>query len=457
MPLSFADYLTTLRGVPVAVFGIGISNTPLLRLLAKAGARITACDRKSRAQLGALADELDALGIDLRLGEETWRSIEARRIYRTPGLRPDHPALRALVDNGALLTSEMEDFLALCPSPVIGVTGSDGKTTTTTLIAHMLTEGGFTVHVGGNIGTPLLDKLPGIRPDHRTVVELSSFQLMTLSQSPSTAIITNITPNHLDVHTSLAEYIQAKENIFRHQSATGRLIVNADCPAAREAARHAPGQVSFFARTQSLTDGYCLADGWLTHRKNGVGHRLVSKDDIALPGAHNIENYLAACAAVDGQVSLRAMQTVAQTFQGVPHRLQYVATRRGVRYYNDSIASSPTRATAGLSCFANPVILIAGGSDKKIPFDALAQPVSTHAKLVILNGDTAPALADALSGTLAPIYQVQTLEEAVALAAQKAQAGDTVLLSPACPSFDQFLNFEDRGRRFMELVAALPE
>ncbi|MDR0671215.1 MAG: UDP-N-acetylmuramoyl-L-alanine--D-glutamate ligase [Oscillospiraceae bacterium] len=440
----------------MAVLGIGVSNTPLIRLLAGAGACVTACDRKERAALGPAADELAVLGVGLRCGPDYLDHLTQRRIYRTPGMRPDLPALNAARAGGAVVTSEMEDFLSVCPCPVIGVTGSDGKTTTASLIAEMLHAEGVTVHLGGNIGRPLLADAGRMAPGDTAVLELSSFQLMTLPTSPATAVITNVTPNHLDVHLSMEEYVQAKENIFRHQDKNGLVVLNADCARTRAMAGAAPGRTRLFSRTAPLPEGVSLDGGALVVREDGRCERLFDAREIRLPGAHNVENYLAACAALYRRVRPETMARVARDFAGVPHRIEFVADVGGVRCYNDSIASSPTRTLAGLRAFAQKVILIAGGYDKHIPFDDLGPAAAAHVKSLILIGATAGAIRAAVAGVpgAPPIADAGELARAVDMAFAQAEPGDVILLSPACASFDQFPNFEARGRRFQELVFA---
>ncbi|MDR1157040.1 MAG: UDP-N-acetylmuramoyl-L-alanine--D-glutamate ligase [Oscillospiraceae bacterium] len=456
MTPSFDAYLRAFRGVSVAVLGIGVSNTPLIRLLADAGAHVTACDRKTRAALGPVADELAALGVELRCGPDYLAHLTQQRIYRTPGMRPDLPALVRARENGAVVTSEIEDFLSVCPCPVIGVTGSDGKTTTTSLIAEMLRAEGMTVHLGGNIGRPLLADTGRMTPGDTAVLELSSFQLMTLSTSPATAVITNVTPNHLDVHLSMEEYMQAKENIFRHQDKSGLVVLNADCAHTRTMAQAAPGRARLFSRTAPLPEGVSLQDGTLVVREDGRCERLFAAREIRLPGTHNVENYLAACAALYGRVRPEVMARIARDFAGVPHRIELVAEVGGVRCYNDSIASSPTRTLAGLRAFTQKVILIAGGYDKHIPFDDVGPAAAAHVKSLILIGATAGTIRAAVAGVpgAPPIADAGELARAVEMAFAQAEPGDIILLSPACASFDQFPNFEARGNRFKELVLA---
>ncbi len=460
--MDLQQYIDTLRGKTVAVLGIGVSNTPLVELLCKNGVRTVACDKKERAALGGAAETLEALGAELRLGEGYLKEIDADVIFRTPGMRPDVPELLAAKERGSVVTSEMQAFFEVCPCPIIAVTGSDGKTTTTTVISEFLKAAGKTVWLGGNLGHPLLSEADQIRPEDYAVVELSSFQLLDMTRSPHIAVVTNLAPNHLDVHRDMAEYIAAKENVFLHQSADDIVIFNLDNDITRELSGKAKGRVRMFSRRDEVANGAFVRGGaiWL---RGAAGEREVVKTaEIRIPGQHNVENYCAAITAVDGLVPDEAIRTVAREFSGVEHRIELVCERRGVRWYNDSIASSPTRTIAGLRSFPEKVILIAGGYDKHIPFAPLAPEIVEHVKLLILCGATADTIRAAVTSYEgfrgAPeMVECKTLQEAVDLAAARAKEGDVVTLSPACAAFDQFKNFMERGKVFKQMVAALPE
>lgn len=459
--MTLQDYLQSLAGKHAAVIGVGISNRPLIRLLREAGVQVTVCDRKDRGALGPLAEELEAEGCRLRLGEGYLDELKADVIFRTPGLHPRY--LEAARRRGCTVTSEMEVFFQVCPCPIIGITGSDGKTTTTTIIAGLLRAAGRTVHLGGNIGHPLLAQAGTIRPDDLAVVELSSFQLMTMQESPSVAVLTNLAPNHLDIHTDMAEYVQAKAAIFTHQGPEGCLTANWDNAVTREISLKAPGRVSYFTRISDTgpSRGCWLRDGAIWYRDDGEERAVLPLEDILLPGVHNIENYMAAICAVQGLVEDEVVRAFARTFGGVEHRIELTRQRRGVRWYNDSIASSPSRTIAGLNAFSQPVILIAGGKDKGISYAPLGPVVNEHVKLLILCGATAEAIRRAVEEAEnyqgLEIMEVADYPAAVALADSRSAAGDVVILSPASTSFDRFKNFEERGRAFKELVAALPE
>ncbi|MBQ4577561.1 MAG: UDP-N-acetylmuramoyl-L-alanine--D-glutamate ligase [Clostridia bacterium] len=457
--MTLQQYLAGLEGKAVTVIGIGVSNRPLLRLLAQAGAVVTARDKKTEDQLGDIVPQLKEWGVRLVLGEAYMENIRGDVVFRTPGLRPDHPGLLEAKAAGACITSEMEVFFEVCPCPVIAVTGSDGKTTTTSVIAEMLKAAGKTVWLGGNIGTPLLDKAGEMTADHVAVLELSSFQLMSMEKTPSVAVITNLSPNHLDWHRDFAEYVEAKCNLFKKQGREDVLVLNYDNLPSRELAEQAPGRVRFFSKESiPVTDGVWLKNGALLDN----GEPIMNMTDIRIPGMHNVENYMAACAALKGIVPHEVMAKVAREFNGVEHRLELVRELDGVRYYNDSIASSPTRTLAGLKCFpADKIILIAGGYDKNIPFDGLGEALPTAVKTLLLCGATADKIEAAVKA--APDYRegkpllvrFEKLDDVVTWARENAQAGDIVLFSPACASFDQFPNFAARGRYFKEKVNQL--
>lgn len=458
---TLKDYLSTLQNKRVAVVGIGISNTPLIQLLLDAGIEVTACDKKEKQELGELALSLEASGVKLSLGAHYLENLTHDVIFRSPGIRPDIPAFVTAREKGSFVTSEMEVFFEVCPCPILAVTGSDGKTTTTTLISEMLKQAGYTVHLGGNIGKPLLAEVETMKKTDFAVLELSSFQLMTLRKSPHIAVMTNLSPNHLDVHTSMEEYREAKEAIFRYQSPDDIAIFNRDNDETLALSQKAPGKTLLFSRKTPLQQGVFLKDGMLCLADEQGERGLFDRSVILIPGEHNVENYLAAIAAVRDYVSPEVMEHTARTFPGVSHRIELVRTLHGVRYYNDSIASSPTRTIAGLNSFHEKLILIAGGYDKKIPFDELGEEICQKVKTVVLNGLTAQKIEDAILA--APSYQhgapeiimASDFQNAVIKAHELAAEGDVVLMSPACASFDQFPNFAARGNTFKELICAL--
>ncbi|MCD8050266.1 MAG: UDP-N-acetylmuramoyl-L-alanine--D-glutamate ligase [Clostridiales bacterium] len=462
--MTFAEYLTSLQNKSVAIIGIGVSNTPWLKLLLRRGIAVTACDRATREKFGndALLDELEAMGATLKLGPDYLDGLDQDIIFRSPGIRPDIPAFEAAKARGSLVTSEMEVFFHVCPCKKIAVTGSDGKTTTTTIIAKVLEAAGYTVHLGGNIGRPLLPDTEQMQPEDVAVLELSSFQLLTMDASPDIAVVTNLAPNHLDIHKGMEEYVAAKKNIFRYQAADQKVVLNRDNAITNGFAAEAPGQVTLFSRQNPLDEGVVLEDGVICVKKAGETRRVLPVKDILIPGVHNVENYMAAVAALDGLVEDDVFRQFAASFGGVEHRIELVQVRNGVKYYNDSIASSPSRTIAGLRSFHQKVILIAGGYDKHIPYDVLGPDLVAHVKQMVLTGATAGKIRAAAENAPGydpeqlPICETENLAAAVQKAAELAQPGDIVILSPASASFDQFKNFMVRGNVFKQLVNELP-
>ena len=447
---AFERYFTSIRDKKIAVLGLGVSNRPLVRLLLEFGCDVTGCDRTPREKLDAEVLELERLGCKLRVGDGYLDGVEAELLFRTPGMHPGNPAIQTLVNKGARVTSEMEVFFEVCPCNLIAVTGSDGKTTTTTLVSEMLKAAGKTVWLGGNIGTPLLPLVRKMRPDDYAVVELSSFQLMDMTRSPARAVVTNLAPNHLDVHKDMEEYVDAKKNIFRFQKNTDLLILNADNAITDGFTGN--GTTRKFSRKGSAH--VCLNGDVITRG----GEAVLDVKDILLPGVHNIENYMAAIAVVEGLVSDDAIREVARNFGGVEHRIELVRVKDGVRYYNDSIASSPSRTIAGLRSFGEKVILIAGGYDKHIPYDVLGPEICAHVKKLFLCGATAPQIRAAVEnceGEKPEMVDCGNFENAVRTAAAAAESGDVVLMSPASASFDEFKNFMIRGECFKRIIKEL--
>jgi UDP-N-acetylmuramoylalanine--D-glutamate ligase len=451
MSSAFEQYFTSIRGRKIAVLGLGVSNRPLVRLLLEFGCDVTGCDRTPREKLDNEVLELERAGCKLRTGENYLDGVEADLLFRTPGMHPANPAIQTLVAQGAKVTSEMEVFFSVCPCNLIAVTGSDGKTTTTTLVSEMLKAAGKTVWLGGNIGTPLLPLVRQMKPDDYAVVELSSFQLMDMTHSPARAVVTNLAPNHLDIHKDMEEYIQAKVNLFRFQKPGDLLILNADNDITSGFMGN--GVTRFFSRRGKAAH-VCLQGDMITRG----GEPVLDVKDILLPGVHNIENYMAAIAAVEGLVSDDAIRHVAKNFGGVEHRIELVRIKDGVRYYNDSIASSPSRTIAGLRSFPEKVILIAGGYDKHIPYDVLGPEICAHVKKLFLCGATAPqirAAVEACGGEQPEMTDCGNFENAVRTAAASAETGDVVLMSPASASFDEFKNFMVRGEFFKKIIKEL--
>ena len=458
--MTLQEYIASLRDRRITVIGIGVSNLPLIRRLAGTGCRVTACDRREREALGC-AEELEQLGVTLSLGDTYLDDLHADVIFRTPGIRPDLPPIARAVEEGAVLTSEMETFFEVCPCRIVAVTGSDGKTTTTTLISELLKAAGKTVYLGGNIGHPLLCEADEMDPAGFAVVELSSFQLMTMrGRAPDVAVVTNLAPNHLDVHKDMAEYIEAKGNICRGQGPGCVTVLNRDNGITADFASITGAEIRWFSMRQSENNGVFNREETLVSAENGKETVLMPVTDIRIPGRHNIENYMAAYAAVRDWVSPEKLIQTAHTFNGVEHRIEFVRELRGVKYYNDSIASSPSRTKAGLLSFRQKVILIAGGKDKGVPFDELGEDIIAHVKKLVVTGLTRDKIRAAVESReeyrgQPPIHTVEDFREAVLKAAEIAEPGDIVLLSPACTSFDRFRNFEERGRYFKQIVMGL--
>ena len=454
MQSAFDAYFQSLKGKKIAVFGLGVSNRPLVRLLLEFGCDVLGCDRTPREKLDREVLDLEAAGCKLSVGESYLEGLEADLVFRTPGMHPGNPALEALRAKGAEVTSEMEVFFEVCPCTILAITGSDGKTTTTTLVSEMLKAAGKTVWVGGNIGTPLLPRVREMRASDFAVVELSSFQLMDMKRSPHVAVVTNLAPNHLDVHKDMEEYVEAKKNIFRFQGKDDILIVNADNEIT--APLRGNGATKTFSR-QGKNANVMLAGDTICRD----GQPVLDKKDILIPGEHNVENYMAAIAAVQGLVGDKTIRQVAKTFGGVEHRIELVRIRDGVRFYNDSIASSPSRTIAGLRSFPEKVLLIAGGYDKHIPYDVLGPEICSHVKKLYLGGATGQKIRAAVENC--PEYKPGAPEivdcgdfaSAVKAAAASAVSGDVVLMSPASAAFDQFKNFMVRGEFFKKMVMEL--
>lgn len=443
-------------GKKVTVIGLGISNTPLIGWLLERGAIVTARDKKPFKALPEKVREYKDKGVTFICGEEYLCDIDADIIFKAPGLRYDLQEIGAAVEKGAVLTSEMELFFELCPCKIIGVTGSDGKTTSTTLIYKCLCReyGEDRVFVGGNIGKPLLPELDKMDKDCFAVVELSSFQLHTMKHSPDIALITNLSPNHLDYHKGMEEYVSAKKNIYLNAKPGSVLVLNGENEVTKNLGTDAPDgvEVRFF-----LNGHATLSDGKISAH----GREVLNTEDILIPGRHNQENYCGIICALDGIVKDETVREVARTFGGVEHRIELVRRLNGVSYYNSSIDSSPTRSAAALNSFKDKVIVICGGYDKKIPFEPLADVLVKKAKTVVLTGATGNKIKAAIlahkdySPELLKIVEKPDFREAVLAAHGEAEKGDTVLLSPACASFDAFPNFEVRGNTFKEIIKSL--
>ncbi len=455
MKKDFNEFKSFIKDKKVGVVGIGVSNIPLIKFLVKLGAEVTAFDQKGEKALGDIVPEFKSQGVKFELGEGYLDRLTGFDvIFKTPSMRIDSEALVKAKEEGTYITSEMEEFVKYCKGKVYAVTGSDGKTTTTTIISKLLIEEGFKTWVGGNIGTPLFAQIEEIEEKDMVVLELSSFQLMTMKEEVDVAVCTNLAPNHLDMHKDMQEYIDAKKNIFLYQNAGDVLVVNRENDITYGFEKEAKGEIREFSSMRVIENGAYFEDGVLYLE----GKEVCKKENIVIKGMHNVENYLAAFAATKDDVSFASMKKVAETFGGVEHRCELVREIDGVKYYNDSIASSPTRTLAGLRAFERKVIIIVGGYDKHIPFEPLANEGYPYIKELILMGDTKDKIKEVFDkleeekGIKVNMHIVNSLEEAVNKAKELAVDGDVVTLSPACASFDMFPNFMARGNAFKDIV-----
>lgn len=455
MKKDFAEFKKFISGKNVAVVGIGVSNIPLINFLLKLGAKVTAFDKKTEAELGEVAIDFNNKGVKLELGESYLDNLTGFEVvFKTPSMRIDCDALVKVKNESAYITSEMEEFVRYCKGKVYGITGSDGKTTTTTIISKLLEAQGYKTWVGGNIGTPLFAQIEEIKEGDMVVLELSSFQLMTMDSPIDVALVTNLAPNHLDMHKDMEEYIDSKKNIFLYQNQSDVLVLNRENEITFGFEKEAKSIVREFSSKRALPNGAYYENGTLYLE----GKEVCKKEDVLIKGIHNIENYLAAFICTKDDVSIETMKNVAETFGGVEHRCELVREIDGVKYYNDSIASSPTRTLAGLAAFEKKVIVIAGGYDKHIPFEPLANEGYPYIKELILLGATKKLIKEAFDkleiekGIKIPIIMVESLDEAIIKAKEIAKEGDVVTLSPACASFDMFANFMIRGNKFKEIV-----
>lgn len=448
------------RGKKVAIIGIGVSNLPLLEYFYDLNARVTIFDSKESNQISVEAmQKIEKYGFEFIGGKDSLSRLKGFDIiFRSPSCMPDRPELVEAVENGAVLTSEIEMVLKLAPCKVIGVTGTEGKTTTTTLINEIVKKSGRKTYLGGNMGKPIFTKIRNVKPENIIILELSSFQLSDMDISPDISVVTNIYPDHLNVHKSYEEYREAKKNIFKHQSENGIVVLNFDNEFTREFAKEANGKVIFFSSKEKLDDGfiYDKADGTIKYCKDGVRRHIIKKEDIKLRGIHNYENICAALAATSSIVDVDTQVKAIEEFTGVEHRLEFVRELNNVKWYNDSIGTSPASTIAGLNSFDEDIILLAGGSDKGLDYKEVGEAIARKVRALILTGPTSEkienATKQALNGKNIEIYYTSNMQESVNLAKEIAKAGDVVLLSPASASFDLYKNFEDRGHQFKDCV-----
>lgn len=453
--LEFNNYIRQKR---VAVLGIGVSHIPLIDYLYKHSANVTLFDKNEKIDKNIIK-KINDYGMNVSLGENYLdRLNNFDIIFRSPSIRPDIPEIIKEQKRGAILTSEIELVVEICPGTVIGVTGSDGKTTTSSLIYEILKQNNKKCYLGGNIGVPLFTKLEEMDKDCYVVLELSSFQLMTMEVSPEIAIITNITPNHLDIHKSYNEYIDAKSNIFRYQNKDGILVLNYDNEITRNLANEAKGKVVYFSSREKLDNGIIVDDGIIKIAEDGLRRHILNTRNIYLKGIHNYENICAAIGATKSVLEIEKHIKPISQFKGVEHRLEYVRKINDIKWYNDSIGTSPTRTIAGLNSFSEKIVLIAGGYDKHLDYEPLAKPIVEKVSALILLGQTANKIENVVKSELKsqnknmPIYKVNSLEEATNMAKQVVKLGEIVLFSPASASFDMFKDFVQRGNKFKKIV-----
>ncbi len=454
--LNKDEFYTWLKGKRVAFIGAGISHKTLIEIFSNKGAKVTLCDKKKIEDMGEFKDKLIDLNVNLSLGDNYLDGIENQDlIMRTPGFNYNNEILQSEILKGSLVLSEIELFLQLCPCKIYAITGSDGKTTTTSLVASMLKKEGKTVHLGGNIGYPLLERIDNVKKDDIAVVELSSFQLISMHEKVDVAVVTNVTPNHLDYHKDMNEYIQAKKNIFLNQDENSKTVLGYNNEISRDMISEVKGETVYFTRFEKLEKGGYINDNGFLVLDDEI---IVSKNDVGLRGEHNLENILAACCAVKGDVSIENMRDIAINFKGVEHRIEPVRELDGVLWYNDSIGTSPTRTIAGLNSFDKKVCIIAGGYDKKISYQPLAKHIINKVKLMVTIGQTAPLIEEVVKNHKnynkndLEIIRANDMKEAVDILKEKTQKGDIAILSPASASFDMYENFEVRGNHFKELV-----
>jgi len=444
----------------VAVIGLGVSNLPLLDYLYEKKAKVTVFDKRNIDEIPKeTMNKITEYGFEFSLGQFYLEKLKGfELIFRSPSCLPTVPELAEAERNGAIITSEVELVLKMTPSKVIGVTGSDGKTTTTTLIHRILTHAGYNCFLGGNIGTPLFTQIEKMKPEDIVVLELSSFQLMGMEISPDISVITNISPNHLNIHKDYEEYIDSKKNIFKYQNKEGILVINYDNEVTRPFNEEAKGNVVYFSSKTKLDDGFIVDDNIIKESEEGIRKHILNVNDIKLRGNHNYENICTALAATKTLVDSDVAYDAIKDFQGVEHRLELIREIDGVKWYNDSVSSSPTRTIAGLNSYSEEIVLIAGGYDKNLDYTPIAKPIVEKVKTLILLGQTSGKIYEAVKSELERqnknlnIYMCDSLEETVKKAQKYAKPGQIVLFSPASASFDMFKDFADRGEKFKNLV-----
>lgn len=454
---EFNDYI---RFRKVAVIGLGVSNLPLMEYLYEKKANVTVFDEHDIDSISKdIMDKITTYGFSFHFGKNSLENLKGFSvIFRSPSCLPTRKELINEANNGAIVTTEVELLMKMCPCKIVGVTGSDGKTTTTSLINAILKKAGYNTFLGGNIGTPLFTKLPNMKPEDILVLELSSFQLMGMEISPDIAVITNITPNHLNIHKDYEEYIEAKKNIFKYQNEKGILVLNYDNEITRNCEKEAKGKVIFFSSKNKLDNGYIVDEDVIKECEDKIRKHILNVEDVILRGNHNYQNIATAIAATSSLADIDTIVDAVKEFKPVEHRIEFIREIDGVKWYNDSASSSPSRTLSGINAFKEEIILIAGGYDKNLDYTPLAKPIIEKVKSLILIGQTSGKIFDAVKLELEnenkelDIHMCENLEETINLAKKVARPGQVVLFSPASASFDMFKNFADRGNQFKELV-----
>ena len=437
---------------------VGLARTGLATALfcAARGAIVTATDARTENEIGEAVSSLRSAGVKLEFGghrENTFLAPDL--IVPSPGVPADAPQLQAARAKGVTIWSEVELAGRFLHGRLMGITGSNGKTTTTALLEHILRNAGFPTILAGNIGTPLIARVEQTNDNTITVAELSSFQLELIETfRPNISVFLNLTADHLDRHHTLEAYGRAKARIFENQTERDSAILNADDPATTPLAPAKP-RVYWFSRKQRVAQGAFVRENEIVFRLDGEEDTVLSVRDIPLAGAHNVENALAAvCAARLAGANSADIAKGVRSFAGVEHRLEFVAEIRGVRYYNDSKATNVDATLKALDAFPGRILIVLGGKDKGNDYTLLQRPLREKAILALLIGAAADKIEKQIAGSVA-IERAGTIERAVEIASQASRPGDVVLLAPACASFDQFQNYEHRGRVFKELVHSL--
>ena len=454
---QFNDYIKFRK---VAIIGLGVSNLPLLDYMYEKKAKVTVFDDREEDSISKeIMDKIKSYNFEFFFGENSLSNLkDFDIIFRSPSCLPTRKELAEEANRGAIVTTEIEMLMKMCPCKIIGITGSDGKTTTTSIIHHILEKSGKKAYLGGNIGTPLFTKLSEMEPNDIVVLELSSFQLMGMEISPDIAVITNITPNHLNIHKDYQEYIDSKKNIFKFQNENGILILNYDNEITRNCAKEANGKVIFFSSKEKLDNGFIVDEKIIKQCNDKIRKHILNTNEVLLRGNHNYENIATAIAATSSLVSLEQAISAIKEFTAVEHRLEFVREIDGVKWYNDSASSSPTRTISGLNSFDEPITLIAGGYDKNLDYEPIAKPIIDKVNHLILMGQTSGKIFDAVKEELEkqnkklPINICNNLEETIKLAKKVTKSGEVVLFSPASASFDMFKNAVERGKKFKEIV-----